>query len=330
MSEPPVPEILRAGAEHEDAILALATDALGWGTDERYRALFRWKHEENPFGRSPRWVALVDGRVAGFRTFLRWRFRRGDGTTASAVRAVDTATHPDFQGQGIFRALTMGAVDQLTASGTDFIFNTPNDNSRPGYLKMGWIELGRPPVAIAPRLRSLPRIKRSRTAADRWSLTDPVATSAAEFFADPANAATALDVGWFDERWRTDRSIEWCAWRYGLEPLNYRVITTGDLPHGGRLEPGAAVFRLRQRGDAVEATVVDLMATGKTRRALVRGIRRASGADYALVASDQRVDATPAVSMPAFSPLVTWRALATETPPTMDRFGFAVGDLELF
>ncbi len=36
--------------------------------------------------------------------------------------------------------------------GVDVVFNTPNDQSRPGYLKMGWSEVGRVPVAV--RLRS--------------------------------------------------------------------------------------------------------------------------------------------------------------------------------
>ena len=330
MTDQPRPEIVRADGSHEDQILALATEALGWGTDPRYQALYRWKHEENPFGPSPRWVALIDGQVAGFRTFLRWRFRRSDGRTATAVRAVDTATHPDFQGRGIFKALTLGAVEQLIGDGTDFVFNTPNDNSRPGYLKMGWVELGRPPVAVAPRLRSVPRIMRSRTAAERWSLPTEVGRPAPAFFADPAHGAIALDPDRFDDRWRTDRSVAWCAWRYGLASLDYRVLTTEDLPRSSRLGPGAVVFRVRRRGEATEATVVDVVARGAARRALLRGVRRASGADYVLVASDAAIDATPAVALPAFSPLVTWRALAMEQQPPLGAFGFTVGDLELF
>lgn len=323
-------EVVRANASHEDQILALATDALGWGRDDRYRALYRWKHEENPFGASPRWVALLDRRVVGFRSFLRWRFRRADGTVVSAVRAVDTATHPDAQGRGIFRTLTLSAVEQLTADGVDFVFNTPNSSSRPGYLKMGWIELGRPLVAIAPRVRSLPRIARSRASAERWSLDTEVATPAVTFFADPVNEVLALDTDRFDHRWRTDRSLDWCRWRYGLDTLNYRVLTTGDLPKGDRLQPGAVVFRLRRRGRAVEATVADVMAGSASRRALLRGVRRASGADYVLVASDRWMDPTPALAFPAFSPLVTWRSLATVEAPALTNFSFSVTDLELF
>jgi GNAT superfamily N-acetyltransferase len=71
-----------------------------------------------------------------------------DGTTINAVRAVDTATHPDWQGRGIFSRLTLGALDDLRDDGVDCVFNTPNDKSRPGYLKMGWQQVGKVPVSV--------------------------------------------------------------------------------------------------------------------------------------------------------------------------------------
>src|SRR4029079_3500391 len=103
----------------------------------------RWKHVDNAFGRSPMWVACDGERIAGFRAFMRWEFE-GAGEVKRAVRTVDTATHPDYQGQGIFTKLTLAGLEELAAEGVDFVFNTPNDKSRPGYLKMGWHVLGRP------------------------------------------------------------------------------------------------------------------------------------------------------------------------------------------
>src|ERR671912_1727460 len=44
-----------------DQVLAVAARSLGWAADERDRAFFRWKHEENPVGSSPGWVAVDDG-----------------------------------------------------------------------------------------------------------------------------------------------------------------------------------------------------------------------------------------------------------------------------
>ena len=105
---------------------------------------------------------------------------------SSAVRAVDTATHPDYQGRGIFRLLTLAGVEAMTAEGVQFVFNTPNDQSRPGYLKMGWLRVGRPSTSV--RVRSLAgtlRMLSSRVPADRWPLSDGAGSPAAELVSDP-------------------------------------------------------------------------------------------------------------------------------------------------
>src|SRR5687767_6957749 len=114
-------------------LMELLAASLRWVPDELFGRFFAWKHEQGPFGASPAWVALDGERLAGFRTFLRWEFNHPDGRIRRGVRAVDTATHPDYQGRGIFRDLTLQALDHLRADGVDFVFNTPNAQSLPGY-----------------------------------------------------------------------------------------------------------------------------------------------------------------------------------------------------
>src|SRR2546429_7971309 len=138
-------------------VLALLATSLGRGEDPRFDLLYAWKHEQNVFGRSEMLVAADDNAIVGFRAFMRWQFERR-GQVVEAVRAVDTATHPDYQGRGVCTRLTMSAIDRLRDEAISFVFNTPNDQSRPGYLKMGWREVGRPPIAVRPRsLRSAAR-----------------------------------------------------------------------------------------------------------------------------------------------------------------------------
>jgi GNAT superfamily N-acetyltransferase len=117
--------------------------SLGWKADDPNEAFFAWKHDENPFGQSPAWVAEDDtGTLVGLRTFLRWRFRRPDGTTLSAVRAVDTATHPDWQGRGIFSRLTLSALDDLRDDGRGLRVQHAQRQEPPGLpqdgLATGW------------------------------------------------------------------------------------------------------------------------------------------------------------------------------------------------
>jgi GNAT superfamily N-acetyltransferase len=117
----------------------------------RTRELFEWKHIDNPFGRSIVLVAEADDRLVGLRAFMRWDLTTTNGETIHCVRAVDTATHPDYQRLGIFRRLTLEAVEEAGAQGVDMIFNTPNAKSGPGYLKMGWTEVGKIDVLIRPK-----------------------------------------------------------------------------------------------------------------------------------------------------------------------------------
>ena len=151
-------EIRRANDDDLPAIFALLRAALSWDDDPRFEALYDWKHRRNAFGPSPSWVALDAGRVVGFRALLRWEFERG-ATIIRAVRPVDTATHPEYQGRGIFTRLTLHALDELRQEGVTLVFNTPNDQSRPGYLKMGWVPVGRLPAIARPtRLSRAPRM----------------------------------------------------------------------------------------------------------------------------------------------------------------------------
>jgi predicted N-acetyltransferase YhbS len=96
--------------DDESEVLALLDAALGAGpAGARPVAFFRWKHFENPFGPSFMLVAEADEQVVGLRAFMRWEFV-AEGRRFRAVRAVDTATHPDYQGRGIFSALTRQAI----------------------------------------------------------------------------------------------------------------------------------------------------------------------------------------------------------------------------
>jgi len=138
-------------AEEKDlpAILELVQKSLGTGSIPRTAEYWSWKHEKNPFGRSPCLVAEADNTLVGLRVFLRWSWR-SNGQDVPAVRAVDTATRMDWRGKGIFSRLTGRLLEEMKKDGVSFVFNTPNQLSRPGYLKMGWQDVTRVPVYIRP------------------------------------------------------------------------------------------------------------------------------------------------------------------------------------
>ena len=310
------------------AVLDLLQASLGWDLASGLAEYFAWKHLANPFGRSPAWVALDGERIVGFRTFLRWEFETPAGEVLTAVRAVDTATHPEYQGRGIFRLLTLAAVEAMTAEGVDFVFNTPNDQSRPGSLKMGWQVVGRPVASVRVRSpQGLLRMLTSRVPADRWPQPGSPGSSAIELFAD-ARVDALLDARAGARGLRTRRTRPYLAWRYGFAPLGYRALTAGADP-----AEGIAVFRVRRRGRASEAALCEVIVPAGSARAaghLARAVARTTGADYVVRLGPASVSAGY-LPLPRQGPILTWRRLATAatTPPPRSAWQLSLGDVEL-
>jgi len=324
----PMIQIRAAAPDDHPAIIALAARALGWRDGERDEALFRWKHLDNPFGPSPMWLAVDDGEIVGFRAFLRWSFDDPGAGTREAVRAVDTATHPSHRGRGVFTALTRHGLDAERERGTDFVFNTPNGQSRPGYLKLGWQVVGRVPVAVVvTSAGAAARMVRAKVPAAKWSEPVLVGDAAPDVLADDEPLGALVASTGPARGLRTTRSPEFLRWRYGLGPLHYRVLL-----RGASIDDGLAIFRVRRRGAATETTLADVLVPGGDRRAardLVLAVVRATRPDYLISIQRRAVDGR-SVRLPAQGPILTWRAIRPAPLPTLDRWDLTLGDIELF
>ncbi len=320
--------VLRPGVPGDvPAILDLLCLSLGWQPDEQHRALFAWKHRDNPFGPSPNWVAVDGEGLVGVRMFMRWGFLAGN-RAIRAVRAVDTATHPRARGLGVFRALTLRGVGEMKAEGVDWVFNTPNDQSLEGYLTMGWRRLGRLPVVLRPASISVvPRLKAARVAADLWSVPTSAGDDAASVLAEEKELAELLasqPPGAAGVR--TARSAAYLQWRYGAGPVGYRALLAGSS-----LRDGVVFFRLRRRGPATEVAIADaVVPAGDARLAgrLARRVLECSGGDYAIALGAARPRGW--FRLPRIGPVLTWRALANENAPPIGQWELSTGDVELF
>jgi GNAT superfamily N-acetyltransferase len=331
-------------ARDEAEVLELLSTSLGPGpVGRRAPEFFRWKHLENPFGPSFLLLAESAGRIVGLRAFMRWRFRVGD-RSVRAVRAVDTATHPDHRGKGIFSQLTEQALHELRG-GTELVFNTPNGKSMPGYLKMGWRTVGIFPAAIRIR-RPLPVLRDARGLRSRVGTPRPArpaprvdAETAAEALADrdlPALLGEA--AGASPARFATPRDAAFLDWRYGAPALlDYR----GMREHIGGMLAGIALFRLRQRGRLWESTVADVIVRPGDVRTARRLLRRVAGA----AAVDHLACSFPPGSEPARAgrasgflrspggPTLTAKAVRAELRPDPYEprsWALCLGDLEVF
>lgn len=317
-----------ASVADREAIHALGHRTLGWLDDAQEAEFFAWKHEANPFGMSPIWVAEADARIVGLRAFMRWELSTPRGDVRRVVRAVDTTTDPAYQGRGIFSALTLHALDALRAEGVDFVFNTPNNQSRPGYLKMGWSEVGQLPLSVrATRAGSPIALARARVPASRSAVVVRVGDAAPSVFADAQDVARALESSPLQPGLATRRTPDYFAWRYGLPQLHYRVFTA---PEG--VGNGFAVFHVRRRGPALEAVVCDVVVpdrAAEVEHALLSRIARESGADY-LIRLGGPLYRHGFVRVPAQGPVLTARALSTDPPADVHDWALGMGEIELF
>lgn len=251
--QPPDLRICRYDAEAIPEVLKLVKDTLGnEGAVRKTEAFWRWKHEDNHFGSSYGLYARDETQAlaVGLRVLMRWQYRTTAGQVLRAVRAVDTATHPAYQRLGIFSKLTRQAVEDLKQEGVDFIFNTPNAQSLPGYLKMGWqvvakwplyIRILKPVRILTRRLKSIPA---SQQIIKFEAFFAPGIMSWQAFAERYKRDIPNLVLNWEQQRrqtgLRTFRDFDYIQWRYGQHPhLTYGFYA---FEHGDRLA-GFAILR---------------------------------------------------------------------------------------
>jgi GNAT superfamily N-acetyltransferase len=336
--------VVRPGTPDDTGrILDLVKQSLGEGLIPRESAYWMWKHHANPFGTSPSLLAESEGRLVGLRVFMRWTWQVG-GASVAAVRAVDTATHTDWRGKGIFSRLTLKLLDQMKAEGVSFVFNTPNSQSRPGYLKMGWVSMGQTSFWVRPlRPVELIRARMSK----RASVASPSAAPAEQGSPvrslmeqpDLARFLEALPVP--PDRFATPRSSDYLRWRYSAVPgFEYRASWRFDGDHGA-----AVIFRTKRQSPIRELRFCEVLVGDSARsrrlgRQLLRSIARGSDAH---VATAMTVTGTAPHNVligagflpaPRMGPVMTVRPLNAVTggrdPLQRSSWHLSAGDLELF
>ena len=257
-----------------EEILDLMKATLGPGTSVAPRSpeFWAWKHNDNISGPSLG-IALKDqesGRLASLRVLMRFQTKNEVGARHHAVRAVDTATHPSFQGKGLFRYLTETLVADARETGISFVFNTPNSNSLPGYLRMGWELVEAWPLQI------------------RWmrhfqseAVTITPATS--KSFQEEIGLEQLLDAVETNLKGlRVAKTVSYVAWRYGSHPGGiYRYVT---LREGERLL-GLAILRIRRRRQLKEVLLCELFVEDSTQAKILLAKVLGSGLGNYAVAS---------------------------------------------
>lgn len=290
-------EIQTYHAEMVPAILCLLQQTLGNnGAVRKSEAFWHWKHHRSPFGQSHGLYMWSEAKqiIAGLRVLMRWQFEAPDGQQIHAARAVDTATHPAYQRQGLFSTLTRQAIDELAQEGVDLIFNTPNRHSLPGYLKMGWQVVTDWPVYVKllrpfrMLLRRVPALPRSTPPSHQWDADfAPQILPWPQFAQRYAEPATALVTAWEQRRHqaglRTPREWAYLEWRYGQHPnVNYGVYPFFEVDNANKLA-GFAILRPNRRYGWQEIVLAELFLARpdlQLGKRLIRTLSRQLRGDY--------------------------------------------------
>lgn len=339
-----------------ERVLALMKLALGTGSLPRTAEVWEWKHRASPAGPSPGLAAVADdGTLIGLRVFQRWRLRAG-GVDVPAVRAVDTATHPDWRRRGVFRRLTLELVREVRDRGSALVFNTPNRLSGLGYRALGWHDLGR------TRLRARPlrpwRTARGLLAERRRSepeptLARPPGTEPIEALLGEPRLESFLTACFAAEaRLHTVRDVPYLSWRYQppIGPPNGGGY--GALWHFAADGTGALIVaRARRRRGLAEVTVCEVLTAGGasstaaarllgTISAACRSGAAETGGDYLVAGAARGTPEDAALAAAGFlpagrrGPRLMVRPLATDLAAQVFDGGrgwrLAAGDLELF
>lgn len=336
--------------QDQDQVLEIMRRSLGeTATLQKSPAFWHWKHFSNPFG--PSYVRVAcgeDGQVVGMRAFMRWEFKTGD-RLLKAVRAVDTATHPGYRRIGIFSNLTQEVIGDVQSAGVDVIFNTPNQDVLPGYLKLGWRHV----IKVHPLIKvlnypvfalELVRSRLGRPASRRHLLADffreePLPVQALLERRQPVEMLIHQDAESWDaqNRIRTRRSWDYLCWRYASHPtISYWTVF---VEHDSNLQ-GCIIFRTNTRYGLKELVVCELLMAKSDLKlgfALLEQLKSGLRADYMIshfpVGSFQRQTlehwgfrATPKRGVD-----LTVKVLVTNLPQDpllFDSWGLTLGDLE--
>jgi GNAT superfamily N-acetyltransferase len=234
-------QVVKATSLDITEIITVLKSSLGEGLLPKSAEYFIWKHIENPFGESKILLAKENNQIIGVRAFMYWNWVCGT-ENVKTVRAVDTATLPSHQGKGIFKKLTLQAVNECTKEGTEFVFNSPNKISIIGYLKMGWYENGKLPIYIKAG-SILPRLFSEKSVNNLLSIYTMQAS---------------LDQ--LDSNWEIKNSITHFHTGINKAFLKWRYQDCPVANYGAVIEPGffGFVFRIKKVNKFIELRICEL------------------------------------------------------------------------
>ncbi len=327
-------QILPATEADIPAIVQLLKLSLGENLVPKSEQYWRWKHLNNPFGPSSVLLCWDKDLLVGIRAFMRWEWTL-EHTVYHALRAVDTATHPQYQGKGIFKKLTMSLVEISKENGSAFIYNTPNEQSKQGYLKMGWREAGKLPITLSFQrpLHILKNVLKQKTA---WKVGE--LDNGLNYYFNHPGLPFLLNNSFQTARMETNISVPYLKWRYRDVPVADYLVFGNEK--GGELT-GIVIGRIKPSRLGIELRITDcFLQDNEAENAIKMTLNNKKndlGIDYCTFSGlghsrSKQLTGRYRWTLP-IGPIVTIRSLCLNDLGILQKFNNwspSIGDLELF
>lgn len=142
------------------------------GTDKFTPAYLDWLYVANPDGAAVGYDAWDGERLAAHYVCVPAR-AWVEGLEVRVLLSLNTATHPDYQGKGLFTKLAAMTYEAGAQAGFDGVYGVANANSTPGFVRKLAFQLVRPLEARVGlgRLRHAPKPAAQSLSFERsWSL----------------------------------------------------------------------------------------------------------------------------------------------------------------
>ncbi|MCZ6774722.1 MAG: GNAT family N-acetyltransferase [Proteobacteria bacterium] len=194
------------------------------GYDERNHTYDHWRFFGGPYGICPSILAMDEDRAAALYTVWPVKLKLGNDILLGG-QSMDTMTHPDYRGRGLFVKLAGACYELCAARGYAALYGFPNSNSYPGFIRrLNWDHTGDIVHWVRPirpsNYKSLPKAfgpfaDFAASVLPRGSIKN---TEISIGKPDPAAMQTLMDR-WNDENdtCRIHRESCWLEWRYAPE-----------------------------------------------------------------------------------------------------------------
>lgn len=113
-----------------------------YGGEAMPAEVYDWWSLGCPCASSGFMVAESNGSIVGVQPMEVFEYSDGQKSFKGGM-LTGVAVHPEFRRCGIFSALVKTCEQEAWRQGAAFVSTMPNDRSRPGFLKLGYTDLGR-------------------------------------------------------------------------------------------------------------------------------------------------------------------------------------------